>query len=536
MKKIIIMCFLFFCKYSFASSNYTIKHIYDDAIFYDIVLYENHIYVSSNEGLYTIDSFNGNMIMYDETIEGRINSNLTKKTNGLRIEFIDSPVLLPKSHSETVTDFVYNKNYVYVISKGDLLVFEDNPYKFTPYESVRSISENSVGTYGGVFIDTFKLKKTRYTDGQIREFDSITFICYNGLIEFKNNKEKILYENSNSKLSNAEYGLISDIYLIENSNYLVLSSKGIYNYDYNSNSFDLIYSKKKRIIPIKNKIDSRIEFDNEFHFIDDDKYFSLNTNTFKTSIVQDNFNYYLKEILECSFDGSLFYGLGENKSLLKFKRSENGLELINTFQLNISPHTIIDNQEMVFISGNHGLSLFEKNIEKLYSKFIVDEFNSNAVFRSKNGLRFGSIHGVYEIEDDNNLINSSYFQNSIPNNDSKISLEVIIIVGFLLLLLILFKTLKKKDLSNEDLVQEIKKCITKNLRTVTLQTLQDKFDLDYSAINNLQKGFSPAKFIKQERNNKAKEMFLSNKPISKISYHTGYSESYLIKNKYIFCK
>ena len=71
---------------------------------------------------------------------------------------------------------------------------------------------------------------------------------------------------------------------------------------------------------------------------------------------------------------------------------------------------------------------------------------------------------------------------------------------------------------------------------VSLSSLQDKFNLDYNAINNLQKEFSPAKFIKQERNNKAKEMFLKNEPVSKISYQTGYSESYLMKNKYNFLK
>ena len=70
-----------------------------------------------------------------------------------------------------------------------LIVYKNNPYNFSPYASVRSISENCVGTYNGVFIDTLKLKKTRYTDGQIREFDSVIFICYNGLTEFKNNEE-----------------------------------------------------------------------------------------------------------------------------------------------------------------------------------------------------------------------------------------------------------------------------------------------------------------------------------------------------------
>ena len=119
---------------------------------------------------------------------------------------------------------------------------------------------------------------------------------------------------------------------------------------------------------------------------------------------------------------------------------------------------------------------------------------------------------------------------------SRFKYEVLIILFILISFLIIFKSLKNKNLSNEELVIEIKKFIVKNLTTVTLITLQDKFNLDYNAINNLQKGFSPAKFIKQERNSKAKELFLKEESISKISNNTGYSESYLLKNKYNFLK
>ena len=78
MKKIIIICVLFFCKDIFATTNYTINKKYDDNIFYDIVLYQNQVYFSSNKGVYVIDSSNANLIMHDETTKGTINSNLTK--------------------------------------------------------------------------------------------------------------------------------------------------------------------------------------------------------------------------------------------------------------------------------------------------------------------------------------------------------------------------------------------------------------------------------------------------------------------------
>jgi|TARA_B110000879_G_scaffold83983_1_gene116326 hypothetical protein len=535
MKRIIIFCFLFFCKYSFGDSNFVIQKIHTDNIYYNVIIHENNAYVSSNNGIFFIDTLSGKLVMHDESVKGAINPDLLKKL-GFKIEFIESPIPLPDPYMLTVTDFAYHHNSLYIVTKGDLLEYENKPYKFFPYGSVRSISKNSIGTYSGVYINGEKLKKTNYTDGQVREFDSITFVCYNGIIVVKDKTEKVLYDNSNSKFSSAEYGAISDIFSIGNSYYLALSSKGIYKYDYNLNSFNLIYSNKKRIIPIRNKINNRIQSDKEFHFIDDDKYLSVDINTLKTRVIYDNINFKIDDILECSIDGTIFYGIDGNKSLFKFERFKNELKLISTHKMSLSAHTISDVGDLVFLSGNDGLSVFVKSIGQMYNGIINDEFNKDAVFKLKNYISFGSIHGVYSIENVNEYQKSSYLQNLSSNSDSHFIYEILIILFILISFLIIFKSLINKNLSNEELVVEIKKFIIKNLRTVTLTTLQDKFTLDYNAINNLQKGFSPAKFIKQERNSKAKDMFLKEESISKISNYTGYSESYLLKNKYNFLK
>ena len=60
--------------------------------------------------------------------------------------------------------------------------------------------------------------------------------------------------------------------------------------------------------------------------------------------------------------------------------------------------------------------------------------------------------------------------------------------------------------------------------------------MDYHALNNLQKDFIPAQFIKRLRQEKAKELFLENKSFVEISKITGYSETYLKKYKYKFLK
>mgnify|MGYP006079460403 CR=1 FL=1 len=541
MKKTILFYLLLLCKVSLANpasgiSSFEVKEMHTDKIFYNVVLFENDIYVGTNDGVYIINPLKGSLTIHNKSVIGTIKSDLSKSSSGLKIKFIVPPTILPENYKNTVTDFAYNKNYLYVISKGDLLIFENKPYTFSAHGSVRSITKNTLGTYSGVFIGDTRLKKTNYTDGQIKEFDSIAFVCYNGLVVVKDSEETILYDNSNSKYSNAEYGRISDIFFIGDSHYLLISSYGIYRYHFTTNNFDLVYSANKRIISIKNKIDNRILNNSEFHFVDGNNYLSLNTTSFKTSVIQDNFNFGIQDMLECSFDGSIFYAIGKNNTLYKFKRSAKGVDVVKTYQMNSAFHTIADVEDLIFLTGNEGLTVFEKAIEKTHPNFIIDEFNSSAVYKSDKDISFGSIHGVYKIKNVSNLKNSTYLRNTVINVTKKLNIDIIITLIVLGTCFLILRIIRKKSLSNDQVVEHIKRFITKNLNTVTLFTIQEKFDLDYNAINSLQKGFSPAKFIKQERNNKAKVLFLNDEPISKISTHTGYSESYLLKNKYNFLK
>jgi hypothetical protein len=251
-----------------SNNNFTIHKIYDDKIFYNFVTYENELYVSSSNGIHKIDEYGDNLILFDASIPGPINT-IFERNNNFKIKFIELTNVYPNLYAEAITDFAYLDNNLYVIARGKLLIYNNLKYSFNPTGSVRSITDNAIGTYGGVYINGNKLNKITYTDGQIRKFDSITFVCYNGLLSYKDNIETKLYNNDNSIRTKGEYGAISDIYAISNSKFIVISDKGIYKYDNESNVFDLVYTNQNKIIPIRNKIDSRIKDRGEFHFIDD---------------------------------------------------------------------------------------------------------------------------------------------------------------------------------------------------------------------------------------------------------------------------
>ena len=86
------------------------------------------------------------------------------------------------------------------------------------------------------------------------------------------------------------------------------------------------------------------------------------------------------------------------------------------------------------------------------------------------------------------------------------------------------------------MISNIKRFINKNLSRVTLKMLEAEFNLDYNDINSINKNFKPAKYIKQERLELAKNLLLNKRLISEVSEKTGYSETYILKNKYKFLK
>jgi len=58
---------------------FTIQKIYDDKVFYNFVTYQNELYISSNNGIYKINSSGDDLTLFDGSIIGPINSIFQKK-------------------------------------------------------------------------------------------------------------------------------------------------------------------------------------------------------------------------------------------------------------------------------------------------------------------------------------------------------------------------------------------------------------------------------------------------------------------------
>ena len=527
--KYILFSFIFF-----TNNTYTIDKVYEGKIFYNFVQYEDELYVSSNKGVFKIESSNNNsLLIFKKDIIGPIKTNFSKNQN-YKIKF-QSPVveIKPPTFLNAITDYAFFNNSLFIIRRGKLVSFKKLSYEYSPYESVRSITKNTVGSYNGIFINGKKLKKLNYTDGQIKEFDSITFVCYKGLLSYENNKETIIYRG-NDKRNEKKYGNIYDIFLINHLNYLVVSSNGLYNYNSEENSFDLIYSTQKEIIPARvNKNDNKIGNNGIFSFVDNNELISINVNTLETKTLGNWLENNIADILLCDVEPKNIYTISENKYLHYYKMNSDGLELIEKTPINLTAHTISDFGNLIFLSGNNGLSIYDKNKRKMFDGYILDEFNKNAVYKSENEISFGSIHGVYSFKNLKEFSKNLIFSDFKIEKSYKSEFFFFLIALFILITIVVkkYNSSNKINVSREKLVLNIKNFIQNNLNSVTLKMLEDEFDLAYYEINSLDKDFKPAVFIKNSRKIKAQKMFFDKKSMSEIAQKTGYSETYLLKNK-----
>ena len=532
--------YILFSLIFFNNNTYTIDKLYEGKIFYNLIVYENELYVSSNSGIYKIDSSNNNsLLIFNKDVIGPVKTDFTKD-NDFKVKFqkIDGGFELgvniqPKVLLNALTDYAFHNNRLFIIRRGKLVSFKKLTYSYTPYESVRSITKNTVGSYNGIFINGEKLKKLKYTDGQIKEFDSITFVCYKGLLSYENNIETIIY-TGNDKRNEKKYGNVYDVFLINHPNYLVVSSNGLYNYNSEVNSFNLIYKSQNEIIPARvNKNDNKIGNNGFFSFVDNNELISINVNTLDIEILGNWLDKNVDDILLCDVETNNIYTISGNKYLLRYKTSSDGLELIEKTPINLTAHTISDFANLIFLSGNNGLTIYDKNKRKMFDGYILDEFNKNAVYKSENEISFGSINGVYSFK------NLKEFSKNLTFSDFKIEksytyeLFFFFIALFILITVLVkkYNSSNKRNVSREKLVLNIKNFIQNNLNSVTLKMLEDKFDLAYYEINSLDKDFKPAVFIKSSRKIKAQKMFFDKKSMSEIAQKTGYSETYLLKNK-----
>ena len=532
--KLLLIClFSLYIQVNFAQNKYTLISMYDDKNYYSIVDYGENIYLGTDKGIYKIDQSN-NIFLFDDQIIGSINSSLKKKD--LNIKFLNPPQFVPlqEEYSNSISDLLIRDKDLFIISRGKLFVFRELWYNFTPYESVRSITKNYIGSYSGIYKDNGLVDYPTYTNGQIKEFDEVTFICYDGLVEIINDQVNFIYDY---QLDDKKLGRFSNIFKLSKSHFIVISSKGIFQFNSKNDEFKLIYdSNNSPVVPTRKIFRNGYEFrEFGFSFAHKNSFNLMNLETFEVS--KFTFDKLSENIVDIVNKGSHYYLISDQKKLYKLYIDFNNPtdskrnQIVEVINLHHPKHTIEMFDGYIVLIGNNGLSIYDTNNGKMYERLLTEEFNKGAVFLDDKSLKIGGLYGVYSFENfDFKLKNilKNMPSKSMPTNYWMILFFMsLMLIGVLTYLFISSRT--EKNSVKENLLDEIKDYINKNISEITINSITEKFNLDYNQLYKLNNEFKPGKYISDQRQKIAAQLIKKDKHLKEIVEKTGYSQSYLIR-------
>ena len=521
MKYIIsIVSLIYFSFGSEQNYDYELVSVDSEKIYYTIIKYEGSLFFGTNQGVYRLEK-GTQLVEHNPSIKGPVTTNLKQET--LRISFTRSPQNIPIGEfGNSITSIQSFQNYVYVISRGKLLIFKNKLYSFSPYESVRSITTSYIGSYNGVFKRGEVLTYPPYTNGQIKEYDDITFICYDGIVAIRGDQQDILYD---APAGNRRYGAIENIFKLQNGNYVVVSDLGLYLYNLEENLFQMIYDGRDGpIIPLRVSFRDGFEFKPGFWFGQNNTLYKINLSTNQVSTIQT----FDAKIVDLVSEKDILYVLTSDKQIRSLYSDNHRTFVVSKIPLSATFHTLEYKRNYLFISGNNGLSIYDLSENQLYNNVVTDEFNRGAVFKTDDAISFGSVHGVYRFENIDLVVDSiftDYVVNEIDYRIDTILMLIVILLGFVVLIYV-FKN-RRRSYNNQEMVIEIKKYVDTNLNKVDIVAISEKFNVDNNLLYHLDPDFKPGDYIKQKRKEKAAELIAKGFPIEKIAKVTGYSVSYL---------
>jgi hypothetical protein len=500
--------------------DYELVSVDSEKIYYTIIKYEGSLFFGTNQGVYKLEK-GIQLVEYNPSVKGSITTNLRQET--LRISFTHAPKNIPIGEfGSSITSIQSFQNYVYVISRGKLLIFKNKLYSFSPYESVRSITTSYIGSYNGIFQRGELLTYPPYTNGQIKEYDDITFICYDGLVAIRGEQQDILYD---APAGNRIYGAIENIFKLQNGNYVVVSDLGLYLYNLEENLFQMIYDGRDGpIIPLRVSFRDGFEFKPGFWFGQNNTLYKINLSTYQVSTIQT----FDAKIVDLVSERDIFYILTSDQQITSLYSDNHRTFVVNKIPLADKFHTIEHKRNYLFISGNNGLSIYDLSENQLHNQVVVDEFNRGAVFKTDDAISLGGIHGIYRFENIDLLVDSistDFVVNELDYRSDTVLFLIVVLLGFVVLIY-LFKN-RRRSYNNQEMVLAIQKYIDVNLNTVDVVAISEKFNIDNNLLYHLDPDFKPGDYIKQKRKEKAAELIAKGLPIEKIAKATGYSVSYL---------
>ena len=542
LKRITLFLFLVICSHVVLSQEteqiFELKETHQTSYFFNTIVVDNKLFFGTSNGVQYYDNKTKTLKLINSYIVGAIDH-----YNG---EFINihTPIdnlynhLLPINYSKSKSNSLVYRSDIYIICRGVLFVFNLKSYNFKPLPSVRAISKNYIGSYGGIYslVNNEKLEFPTYTNSFIREFDGVTFINWDGLSIIDKNGQRNFYASSGDgiEIKGSVIGMANDIEKIGNNSFLLFTSEGMYLF--NDKTLDVTQVLSTSKYGTLNFIQSEKDINGASRvFLHNDK--TIFQYLPKTNEIS-NIASINEQIVDVFSDSASEYYIITGKDVRKIHLTEKKENYI-LFDNIILPNNIGIFKNFVFVSSDLGLHLFDLKTKAGKELVIKEEFNKNAFYIDNNKLTLGSINGLYEL--DNSTLTYLFDEQANVQIEENIIIrkENLLVYGLLIILLgavglLLFRQEIKKMNEKREKYKginqaQINEYIVSNISSVSINSICNHFELPVNKLYNLLGKKKPGDLIREERLKIVSQMKIENKSIKEIARATGFSNSYVKK-------
>ena len=517
---LIILFSSFGVQNDYFSQKRTLDRIYNERLYYNVIVVDNNAYVGSSEGVFkvneTLEKINSNPGYVSFDFSENKFENLSYIEGKLSEEYKIYVI-----NSKKKEGFVAEMNKITLIVHDNILyVYDKSPYiKILNGKSIRSISNNYIGSYNGIYnFNQERVFDLEYTNSKIREFKNKSFICYDGLLKItlKDTLNFINPLNINTNIDKQDVGFSKDITEVNNGNLLLTTSEGVFLLSDQMKILNRRLFKTTPLIVFKQyfKESTKIQ---RLMIIIDDELFWLNPETLEKSLIKK-----LKIIPTDSFynqDSNTVF-LSSNNGVYSFSVESSKLKNLGKGSF----HSISFYNDHIILTNNQSLVVFDVKNKLWHYDLIIDEFNKGAIHVKVNEqLLIGSTSGLYVFNSIDELLNNEQKTTTLT--------PFLILIIVILITILSYISMNKKSMNAPILDEkEVTAFIEKNLARVDIPMISNNFNVSKKTIYNILKPKKPGEIIRSLRIEKAVYMKEKGANYDQINQATGLSKNYLKNN------
>lgn len=533
--QLFVCYFLLFLINAFGQSDTVLNAVISHPFYYNIIKdKEGAIYSGSAAGMQRWEGQNASFISDEKGyVDLAANGEPVIRLGGIKKhENFKYNHLLPFP-KELRTEFYANTaEHLYIVTGGRLYIYDILPYAITyRNHSIRTISNNYLGTYSGIYYKGKKMEYPPYTEGYIREIGDTAFVYFSNWLYLFYPDPKATSDTAAPAFAIKQtLGEVFDVIADPKSNKrYYFCQNGLYSSNATGDELTSVFKKEGADpLVVVGFYENILQFcsGNEFWTYD---LMSRKMNLKLTlphkilSAVVLNEKFYLLTATElyCETDG------GKYTKLADFTDA----------------HTLLAvNDKELVVATNMGL--YRINIENRETQVIIQgvEFNRRALYLKDKVLYAGTINGLYQINVDQ--IDVIIQNNMLANRKTIFNQQWLILVAVLFLIIVVLvsflvlmrRKLKKIQLQEVEVktarvvtAEDVISYIKDNLTTVSIKSINEHFNTNTVQLYNILKPQKPGNIITDLRTEIVLQLRKEGKSAKEIAESTGFSESYIYR-------